>query len=96
MTEYYDGSKVTVYPWAHRLMTIVGLVYVFEDKRRKPFLIYMAPGDEGTTLRIHYTSVEVEKKMTGVKLHSLPDTDHDPVVMAGPDGTIIVDPAPND
>lgn len=96
MTEYYDGSKVTVYPWAHPLMTIVGLVYVFEDRKRKPFLVYMAPGDDGTTIRVHYTDVEVQRKVTGVKLISMPDLDNDPAVVVDAEGVFHIDPAPND
>lgn len=96
MTEYYDGHKVTVYPWAHRLMTIVGLVYVFEDRKRKPFLVYMAPGDDGATLRIHYTDVEVQRKATGVRLVSLPDLENDKPIVVDSAGVFHIDPASND
>ena len=91
MSEYRSDVKVTIYPWSHRYSTIVGLVYVFDDDRES-FLIYMAPCPGGTaSVRIHQTEVTVEPGINGVRLHSFPDPETDPVLTSNPLG--VIDPA---
>ncbi len=80
MPMYDKKLGAAIYPWVDKLHTIVGLVYVFTDKEKESFLVYMYPQEGEMVALVHVTSVTVTERgrgQGGIRLASLPDPETD-------------------
>ena len=79
---YYDETlKAQVIPWAHKLNTYLGYVFIFDDFTKKDQLVYFVPQLNGTiSFQIHYCEASVTQMGGGILVTIVdqgPDPEHD-------------------